>query len=27
VTQTTANGDVFSNFDAQGHPHHVVFHG
>lgn len=27
LTQTTPNGDIFSNFDAQGHPGHVVFHG
>jgi hypothetical protein len=26
LTQTTPEGDVFSNFDAQGHPGHVVFH-
>src|SRR6266498_3413677 len=24
LTQTTAQGDVFSNFDSAGHPHHVV---
>jgi hypothetical protein len=27
LTQTNSTGDVYSNFDAQGHPHHVVFHG
>jgi hypothetical protein len=27
LTQTTSNGDVFSQFDQQGHPGHVVFHG
>jgi len=27
LSQTTANGDVYSGFDAQGHPSHVVFHG
>jgi hypothetical protein len=27
LTQTTPEGDVFSNFDSAGHPHHVVFHG
>ena len=27
LTQTTSNGDIYSQFDAQGHPGHVVFHG
>ena len=27
LTQTTPEGDVFSNFDVDGHPHHVDFAG
>ncbi|MEU4642900.1 hypothetical protein [Micromonospora sp. NPDC023814] len=26
LTQTTPDGDVYSQFDAQGHPGHVEFH-
>ena len=27
LSQTTPDGDVFSNFDADAHPHHVEFAG